>query len=696
MALRESRGYGWLYFCEPVEIAVEDITATSIPLTVPTWLPDTWYPAGAMVTLSGRTFLSVLTEAASYRTDCPRLYNVNQVPTDTPPPFVPIDERDDPAPCMYAQAGMAWWAEVSPEHDYLTAMLNPNIYSGAEVQGTLTMTVAPKVKYDAVGVFGLQAATATLSNGDTQDLALYLGPEEASSSLSEPGRACDHMTHRLNLGPRCTHADRVVWLLDAPTTAPFTLTLTPLNGVCKAGTLVVARTNVLGVTNYQSTVGIVDYSRKERDLTGRVQLVPRWFQGKVRFSFTTAFEDSRLAYDLINRRRNYPNLIVGHDDMSRRELQIFGIHQNVTLPLDNSQLALFDLTVESVGVPRLVTGIPMPPIPDPPPLPQAEIPAPWLAIGHDEEPYITIVNSLTWQKVIVHFEIPGPARAVLFNYDSSLLYIGHECPPYFTVVETEGWTEVTLEGSSEAVASSSDRISTWDIGTVTGLAQTADSERSLLALAHQCPPYVTVFDTLTWQVVSASMPELPMSISRVTFSPDSQTMLITDMCRNRRWIDTADFAEWHSIASRGRAAVFMDDDTLLLGNEPIDYYAESEEIHLPARLVVAHPPDYDAGLPNVDLPGEPYIIKFTRDGRYIAVGHRCPPYVTIVDTQTWNKVTETFFDIEYSVCSLDFTDDGEFLAAVYKHHPYCTIIRTVNWTEFYLSYEDWEFASSNA
>ena len=41
MALREVTDSGILFFCEPIELAVADITATSIPVTVPDWLPDT-------------------------------------------------------------------------------------------------------------------------------------------------------------------------------------------------------------------------------------------------------------------------------------------------------------------------------------------------------------------------------------------------------------------------------------------------------------------------------------------------------------------------------------------------------------------------------------------------------------------------------------------------------------------------------
>ena len=691
--LRANNDCGTLYFCEPIEVIADDVTATSIPLSVPAWQPDVWYPAGAMVSVGSRTFLSALTEAASYVQDCPHLYNLNRNPTDVPPPYVPYGDTDDQYPCDYLQAGKAWWAEIDPAIDYVTAMLNPNIYSGAEVQGTLSVTVAPKAPYDAVGVFGLRAATATLSNGDSRDLALF----PATDSSSEPENPlCRGSVRITDLGPRCTHADRVVWLLDAPTTASFTLTLTPLNGVCQAGTLVIARTNILGVTNFQTTIGIVDYSRKERDLAGRVQLVPRWYQDHVRYLLTVPAETRRLVHDVLIRLRNTPCLVVGHENPKRYEMQVFGLLKDVALPLENAAQSIIDVEIESVGVPRLISGIPVAAIPDPPPKPDFSIGAPWLAVGHDEDPYVTVVDTITWQKVRVSFTIPGPARAVLFSPDSAYLYLGHECPPYFTIVRTSDWTALLdpgTDGSSSGC--SSDSTPYGDLGTVVGLSQSPSGSR--LALAHQCPPYLTVLSVPDWQHINGAMPLPSRSMVRTAFSLDGGTLLATDSCYYRWWLSTSDYAELHPINGRGRAGIFYwDGQHALLGYSEDGLFSSeesSESASFGNRVALVSLADWDTPTYTVKLPGEPYIIKYTRDHKYVAIGHRCPPYVTIIDAAT-GALVETFFTLEYSVCSLDFTFDDLYMAAVYKHHPYCTIIKTVNWTEFYLAFDDLDLESS--
>ena len=80
-----------------------------------------------------------------------------------------------------------------------------------------------------------------------------------------------------------------------------------------------------------------------------------------------------VVHPLLTRLRNTPCLVVGHDNPARYELQIFGLLKEVALPLENVAESLIDLDIESVGVPRLASGIPMEPIPEPPPLPDVDV-----------------------------------------------------------------------------------------------------------------------------------------------------------------------------------------------------------------------------------------------------------------------------------------------------------------------------------
>lgn len=674
-----------MFFGAPIALTKDHITATNIPVVLPAWEADTIYPVGAMVTRGGRAFISALTEAASYRTGCDHLYNRNQDPILDPPPYVPTDDEDEEGePCVYLQAGMAWWAEIDPALTYAEATLNYNEFNQAQVPGDLSLTVAPPESYDMVGIFGVWAQTATLTIGGesvTQDLFLF-----DRDNPPDPFPYGDHVRH----------SNRTVWLLAEETAAPLTVTLADKWGHSALGNLVVARRNDFGTTYYQSEVGIRDYSRKERNDVGRVQLVPRWYQDLVRFIVSVPADRRFEARQALLNYKDVPGLYVGHDNPSRYELQVFGLLRDLSLPLPHSAFSIIDLEVEAVGVPKWVSGIPGKVIPPPPPKPPFPIGAPWLAVGHDEDPYITIVDTVTWQKIQVNFTIPGPARAVLFSSAMQYLFIGHECPPYFTVVRTGSWVALDLDPiTADTSSSSSDAMPIGDLGTVFGLCQIPQGNR--LAICHNCPPYLTVITVPDWRPVTSPEPLLPRSILRAVYSNNGDTLLVTDSCQYRWTLDGATYSTVTALEGQGRAGVFhWDNQHAILGyteDGELSSGESSSSASYGHRVSLVSLQDWYTPARMVRLPGEPYIIKYTRDHKYIAVGHRCPPYVTIIDAVTWATV-ETFFTLEYSVCSLDFTFDGLYLAAVYKHHPYCTLIKTVNWTEFYLAFDELETETS--
>lgn len=685
---REPDNVGLLFVGVPIELTLADVVSANIPVEMPPWEADTIYPAGAMVSRNGKSYISTLTEAASYLQACPHLYNNNFDPDERPIPYVPYEDG-----CKYLQAGMAWWAEIDPDMAYVEVVFNYNEYCNVDVQGGIELTIAPPKAYDMIGIFGVHAEFATLTvDGETDSRDLYLfEPEDGE----EP------------FGPFTTHSNRTVWLLEEPVTGSFTLSLSARNGVTRLGNLVVARRHDFGVTNYNSTVGIRDYSRKGRDDAGRARIIPRWYQDLTTFQAELPGKTRFTSTALLIENKDKPLLWVGHDNPQKYELQIFGMQSQIYLPLPNSVLSFVEIEVEAIGVPKWVSGIPTPPPPPVPPLPEDVIPAPWLAIGHDKEPYITVINTITWQQVKVNFEIPGPARAVLFSPESDYLYIGHECPPYFTLVETTGWTALPDLGADDYLESSSRYESSSDptpwgaTGTVYGLSQPPDG--SLLALAHECPPYLTVLDVPNnWQIINRTMVRLPHSLIRTAFSLDAATLLLTDTCFDRYWMPTEGsdaYAEINLIEGKGRTGVFYWDGAhAILGYREARSGSSSNTLTTSSetygnRVSLVQLADWLTEDYTVALAGEPYIVKYTNNRRWIAVGHRCAPYVTIIDAQTWEEV-EVNFTLEYSVCSLDFTFDSLYLAVVYKHHPYVTIIRTGSWTEFPVSFVGADESSS--
>jgi hypothetical protein len=100
------------------------------------------------------------------------------------------------------------------------------------------------------------------------------------------------------------------------------------------------------VTNYNSTVGIRDYSRKGRDDAGRSIIIPRWYQDLVTFQVELPGKTRFTSTALLIENKDKPLLWVGHDNPRRYEFQIFGMQSQIFLPLPNDTLSFVEIEVE--------------------------------------------------------------------------------------------------------------------------------------------------------------------------------------------------------------------------------------------------------------------------------------------------------------------------------------------------------------
>jgi hypothetical protein len=81
----------------------------------------------------------------------------------------------------------------------------------------------------------------------------------------------------------------------------------------------------------------------------------------------------------------------------------------------------------------------------------------------------------------------------------------------------------------------------------------------------------------------------------------------------------------------------------------------------------------------LELPLNSLDCMYSPDGRYLAVGHYNSPYLNIIDTSNWTKVSGTP-SLLSSGRGCAFSPDGKHLAVAHNGSPYLTIIDTSNWT----------------
>lgn len=308
-----------------------DILSTNIPAdVVPVWFSATRYPAGMAVSASGATWeaaYAVATPADPASTD-PALYN----------------EGHDPAaghivPAGYVNAGSLWWRNVSADAYFENRyrMFSDNPARTTESPTDILVEVRPDDQWSAIALFNVGADELTVEVIDgpsaysvTQTLR-YASPlsadypnQSAVALLDLP--AVDPLTHPNAYLRLCLHA-----------TAPR---------IIHCGCLVIGPQAIIGRTLYGTEVGIVDYSRKERDPFGNILVIERGYTDVVRYRFEIDTLTIAAARQFLAERRAKATVFIGATIAP--ETLCYGYYKDLLIPVERHSLSTADLEVESI------------------------------------------------------------------------------------------------------------------------------------------------------------------------------------------------------------------------------------------------------------------------------------------------------------------------------------------------------------
>lgn len=114
------------------------------------------------------------------------------------------------------------------------------------------------------------------------------------------------------------------------------------------GQLVVGTSYELGVTLTGTTIGIIDYSTKERDQYGNAVIVERAFADTVEFQFMLPTDRARRVKSLLSGLRATPALYYVSADLVPYGAQVYGFFQGFDIPLSNDGTCFANLTIEGL------------------------------------------------------------------------------------------------------------------------------------------------------------------------------------------------------------------------------------------------------------------------------------------------------------------------------------------------------------
>jgi len=146
-----------------------------------------------------------------------------------------------------------------------------------------------------------------------------------------------------------TTRDKELLISDLPTysSAEITITITEASATVEVGQIVLGLLVTLGRTGYGTTVGIEDYSRKERDAFGNAVIIERAFSQKADYEVEITTQDTRRVQRFLSNYRATPVVWIGNQDPSYG-LIVYGFYTQFSINIATPSISYTTLEVEGL------------------------------------------------------------------------------------------------------------------------------------------------------------------------------------------------------------------------------------------------------------------------------------------------------------------------------------------------------------
>ncbi len=134
--------------------------------------------------------------------------------------------------------------------------------------------------------------------------------------------------------------------LPAYTGADVRVLLTQTAGTAKCGELVIGATRFIGTTQFGTSVGIIDYSKKTTDDLGRFVITPKAFSKRIDFDLDLDTSAVSSVQRYLTSVRTTPCVFIG--DPVTEAVIVYGFFKNFNIILSNPASAACSIQVEGL------------------------------------------------------------------------------------------------------------------------------------------------------------------------------------------------------------------------------------------------------------------------------------------------------------------------------------------------------------
>ncbi len=136
-------------------------------------------------------------------------------------------------------------------------------------------------------------------------------------------------------------------VLDMPTFPEATIKLTVTGADIKFGNLVVGNQITLGITNFGTSLELLDFSRKVVDDFGNTVVTQGRTSKLVNFNVTVQKELVGFVFDQMNQLTGFPSIWVGTTETDDATI-VFGFYKDVQINISSPSITDLTLTVEGL------------------------------------------------------------------------------------------------------------------------------------------------------------------------------------------------------------------------------------------------------------------------------------------------------------------------------------------------------------
>jgi hypothetical protein len=232
-----------------------------------------------------------------------------------------------------------WWIEVGPTNRW--KMFDTSNTTQTTNSNSIVVTITPGRVVNSVALLGLEGTSVTIKVTDPIDGIVY----NKTTSLNDNGVINNWYNYFFN--PIVRRTDHVATDLPAYGTAVIEITITHTGSTAKCGTCVVGTTQEIGEgINLGASVGIQDYSRKEKNEFGDYVLVQRSWSKRAKFSMAVLNSQIDSLQAGLAKLRTTPCVWIG--DPNYASTIIFGYYKDFDIIISNHIVSDCNIDIEGL------------------------------------------------------------------------------------------------------------------------------------------------------------------------------------------------------------------------------------------------------------------------------------------------------------------------------------------------------------